>query len=101
MSTRARQIRPTGPAVAEYYRALEAFRAQEVEHEQAVRSALQSLMIEVAKGFKYIAIPELGSRSEGKRVVPDGTIRDNYHLPRGCWEAKDTADDLDAEIRSK
>jgi hypothetical protein len=34
-------------------------------------------------------------------IRPDGTIRDANSLPRGYWEAKDTADDLDAEIVKK
>ena len=34
-------------------------------------------------------------------IRPDGTIRDANSLPRGYCEAKDTADDLDAEIVKK
>ena len=34
-------------------------------------------------------------------MVPDGTIRDGNSLPRGYWEAKDTDDDLDEEIKKK
>ena len=34
-------------------------------------------------------------------IRPDGTLRDEWHLPHGYWEAKDTNDDLDAEIESK
>ncbi|MDO8586235.1 MAG: type ISP restriction/modification enzyme [Armatimonadota bacterium] len=33
--------------------------------------------------------------------VPDGTLRDAFLLPRGYWEAKDTADDLNVEIKKK
>jgi predicted helicase len=32
---------------------------------------------------------------------PDGTLYDAFRIPRGYWEAKDTNDDLDAEIRAK
>jgi len=101
MANAARQIRPFQKAVTDYYRALEAFRSQEVEHEQAVRAAFQSLVTETAKPFRWVAIPELGSKKRGKRVIPDGTMRDQYHIPRGHWEAKDSADDLDAEITAK
>jgi predicted helicase len=38
---------------------------------------------------------------EGTRLRPDGTLRDAFNLPRGYWEAKDTDDDLDTEIRRK
>ncbi len=37
----------------------------------------------------------------GKRLVPDGTIRDGNGLPRAYWEAKDTDDDLGQEIEKK
>jgi hypothetical protein len=36
-----------------------------------------------------------------KQVRPDGTLRDDFNLHRGYWEAKDTADKLDVEIRKK
>jgi predicted helicase len=36
-----------------------------------------------------------------RTIRPDGTLRDANSLPRGYWEAKDTADDLDAEIVKK
>jgi hypothetical protein len=33
--------------------------------------------------------------------VPDGTVRDEYRLARGWWEANDTSDQLAAEIQKK
>ena len=35
------------------------------------------------------------------QVIPDGTVRDALRMARGYWEAKDSADDLDAEIQNK
>ena len=35
------------------------------------------------------------------RIRPDGTILHDLRVPLGYWEAKDTADDLDVEIRRK
>ena len=35
------------------------------------------------------------------RIRPDGTILHDLRVPLGYWEAKDTADDLDVEIRKK
>ena len=34
-------------------------------------------------------------------VIPDGTVKDSLRMARGYWEAKDTHDDLDAEIQRK
>ena len=35
------------------------------------------------------------------RNRPDGTVRDSLRMTRGYWEAKDSHDDLDAEIQAK
>ena len=43
-------------------------------------------------------VDELSYRS---RVYPDGTVKDSLRMARGYWEAKDTHDDLDAEIQNK
>ncbi len=34
-------------------------------------------------------------------VIPDGTIKDTLRMARGYWEAKDSRDNLDAEIQAK
>ena len=47
-------------------------------------------------------IPKKGMKVGGKHIAPDGTFQDeNLLLPRGYWEAKDTDDELDAEIGKK
>jgi predicted helicase len=94
-------ITPASKPIKAYYAALRDLSDQEVSHEQAVRSAFQTLLGELARPLKWTAIPELGKKIRGKRIIPDGTLRDKYQLPRAYWEAKDTADDLDAEIKDK
>ena len=47
---------------------------------------------------KLALIEELGA-SLGNR--PDGTVKDSLRMSRGYWEAKDSRDDLDAEIQRK
>ena len=44
-------------------------------------------------------MPELATAR--RAIIPDGTVNDSLRLPRGYWEAKDTHDDLDAEIQRK
>ena len=71
-------------------------------HETAVRSAFQNLLAETGKLHKWTLIPELTMKVKGRQIRPDGTFRDDeWKLPRGYWEAKDTDDDLDEEIRKK
>jgi predicted helicase len=50
---------------------------------------------------RWTLITEQTLKIGGKHIRPDGVMRDEFNLPRGYWEAKDTDDDLDAEIRKK
>ena len=43
-------------------------------------------------------VPELRAPSG---IIPDGTVLDSLRMTRGLWEAKDSHDNLDAEIQSK
>ena len=47
---------------------------------------------------KLALVDELSYRGN---VYPDGTVKDSLRMARGYWEAKDTRDDLDAEIQAK
>jgi predicted helicase len=94
-------IKPTHRAIKSYYRALRAYQGQNVTHEGAVRTAFQSLLADTAKERGWMLIPEQRMKTRGKTIAPDGTLRDQYNLHRGYWEAKDTDDDLDTEISRK
>ena len=101
MATGTKTIKPTHRSVKAYYETLKRYAGQDVSHETAVRSAFQNLLADVAKLHGWTLIPELSHAAKTGAVRPDGTIRDDSYLPRGYWEAKDTADNLDAEIRKK
>ncbi len=94
-------IKPTHKAIKSYYKALEAYAHQDVDHELAVRSAFQNLLDETGRAFGWTLIPELSEKAEGKTIRPDGTFRDDYYMTRGHWEAKDTQDRLETEIQKK
>ena len=66
-------------------------------HELAVKMVFQTLLMELTP-TGWIFIPEY-TLANGKR--PDGALRDNFTILRGYWEAKDTRDDLDLEVRKK
>ena len=87
-------------AVREYYSCLKGFEDQRIKHEGAVSTAFENLLTVLVKQRGWNFIPLLSLKT-GKRLVPDGTIRDGNGLPRGYWEAKDTDDDLDEEIKKK
>ncbi len=85
-------------AVDRYYKELAEYVGR-AEHETAIRSAFQNLLAEFARSVNWTLIPEK-TLENGKR--PDATFEDNaYWLKRGYWEAKDTKDDLEKEIRKK
>jgi predicted helicase len=70
--------------------------------ETAIRSAFQTLLNEYCKTRNFLLVPELDYRtSAGKKVNPDGTVKDAIRLDYGYWESKDEYDNLDQEIEKK
>src|SRR5713226_6743404 len=94
-------LKHTHKVIQQYYAALQVYRDQHVHHEGATETAFSRLLADTAKPNGWTLIPKLPLKVGGKSVVPDGTLRDDFELKRGFWEAKDTDDDLDKEIRKK
>ena len=90
------------------YEHIERYRAELAEliefggsdNEQSIRAAFQYCLRAYCQDHReqITLVPEL--RAPGN-VVPDGTLKDKLRQPRGYWEAKDTHDDLESEIRRK
>ncbi len=95
------EVKPTHKAVKSYYAALQTYADHSVEHEGALRSAFQNLLAETGRKVGWTLIPELSLSTNGHQIRPDGTFRDEFTIERGYWEAKDTDDDLDTEIKKK
>ena len=85
-------------AIDSYHATLQDLRSKGGVSEQHLRPAFQHLLATVGKKVSWTLLPE--QRLANGRV-PDGTLRDAFLLPRGYWEAKDTADDLHTEIKKK
>jgi hypothetical protein len=94
-------LKPTHAAVRAYYDALATYAAHGAGHEGATETAFSRLLADTAPSVGWTLIPKQGLKAGGRTIIPDGTLRDAYNLPRGYWEAKDTDDDLDAEIRKR
>jgi len=94
-------IKPSHKAIQRYFDTLQSYGTHDVGHETALRSAFQNLLSDTAKSLGWILVPEQRTKSGGKTVIPDGTLRDAYNLHRGYWEAKDGKDDLNIEIQKK
>ncbi|MBI4478873.1 MAG: N-6 DNA methylase [Acidobacteria bacterium] len=94
-------ISPTHKAIRKYYEDRRALDAQGVLNEMSVRSPFQSLLSDTGRLHGWTLITELSAKTATGRVQPDGTLRNSNSLPCGYWEAKDTRDDLDVEIKRK
>jgi len=91
------RIAPTHKAFDAYETTLADYRDRKVSNEGAVRFAFQTLLTTLAPAQWNV----LGEQTLANGIRPDGVLKDEYNLTRGYWEAKDTADDLDEEIRKK
>ena len=92
---------PTYPHIERYYQ--EKQRLIDFggsDNEQNIRRAFENCLDAYCRegGRNFSLIAERPTRSGAR---PDGTVVDSLRLPRGYWEAKDTHDDLDAEIQKK
>ena len=94
----AAHLKPTHKAIQQYYQALQSYAEHQVEHEGALETAFQRLLADTARTHGWTLIPKQKYVAGKHHLYPDGTLRDDFTLPRGYWEAKDTHDVLDAEI---
>lgn len=88
--------------ITRYYESLQAFHQQGATTEGATRIAFQNLLSEFGKGRGFTIVGEQSIQLPTRRTIRvDAEVRDQLKIRRGLWEAKDTADDLDSEIRKK
>jgi len=87
--------------IDKYYADLAAFAQHNVLFEMGTRPAFFALLAAAGKEHGWTLIAEQEKKVNGKTIRPDGTFKDQMNLVRGYWEAKDTADKLDAEIKKK
>lgn len=93
---------PAPRHIANYYDALRSFGQQDALTEGATRIAFQNLLSEASRGRGFTVVGEQTIQLPNKRTIRvDGELKDQFKIRRGIWEAKDTADDLDVEIRKK
>lgn len=103
MSHAIEPIRATDPLIRAYYAGLKSYAEKGVTHEGATETAFSRLLNDTAAKHGWLLVPKQAVRVKGKTrpIYPDGTLRDVYNLPRGYWEAKDSDDNLEDEIRKK
>ena len=99
-------LKSSHKAVIAYYAGLAQFAKLGVTHETAVRAAFQELLEHCARQCDWKLVPEFRIKRKGKAdVSADGAVLTCVGniptLVRGLWEAKDSADDLEQEIKHK
>lgn len=96
------ELSANDPIIKAYLKDIQRLKeGQLVIHELGLKAPFHNLLDKAAKRRGWTLVSELSTYSGGKRVVPDGTVRDEFRLARGWWEAKDTADKLGSEIQKK
>lgn len=71
-------------------------------NESALRKPFQELLDVYAQAKGLLLVPEVEFITpSGKKVYPDGTLKDALRQDWGYWESKDEKDDLEAEIIAK
>jgi hypothetical protein len=101
-------LRTNSAAVNSYYNELGNLAQLQLLHEGAVSPAFAALLRACGSQVGWTLAEQYALRVNradahgGKqRIRLDGALLDSFKLVQGIWEAKDTADDLDAEIRAK
>ena len=92
---------PSYPHIEKYHADLERFvEFGGSDNEQSIRRAFAECLDSYCRDHreKLALVDELGATLRNR---PDGTVKDSLRMARGYWEAKDTHDDLDAEIQAK
>lgn len=95
------RVKPNHKAIEDYYAKLDEMRAQKARHEGAVSMAFYQLLNDTAGSVGWSVVSQQTIKANGKLIRPEAILRDEWRLPHGYWEAKDTDDDLDREIANK
>ena len=94
-------LKPNHKAVKAYYDEISRLSALDSFSEGAVSPAFAELLRHCARQFKWTLIEQHTMKHNGHPIRVDGALVDAFNLPHGYWEAKDTSDDLEKEIKKK
>ncbi len=92
---------PSYPHIEKYHADLERFiEFGGSDNEQSIRRAFAECLDSYCRDHRerLALVDELSAPLSNR---PDGTVKDSLRMARGYWEAKDSHDDLDAEIQAK
>ena len=71
-------------------------------NESSLRKPFQDLLEGYARSKNLMLVAEVEFATKaGRRVVPDGTLKDALRQDWGFWESKDEKDKIEDEIKAK
>jgi predicted helicase len=71
-------------------------------NESSLRKPFQDLLEQYARSKNLVLVAEVEYATKaGRRVVPDGTLKDALRQDWGFWESKDEKDKIEDEIKAK
>ena len=96
-------IQPDDRDLKTYYKTMADLRRQRVRHEGGTRHGFADLLRKIARRRKWRLVEEYTKAVQlGQRYIRlDGALVSEWNRPQGYWEAKDSSDNLDAEIDKK
>jgi hypothetical protein len=89
--------------IQQYYTKVEQMiRYGGTRNESTLRKPFQDLLEQYARSKNLLLVPEVEYITRaGRKVYPDGTLKDALRQDWGFWESKDEKDDLPSEITAK
>ena len=95
-------LKPTHKPVTDYFKALKKVQQLSLLDEGAVAPAFANLLRACASRMNWTLAEQYAIPRKGRRPLrADGAFLDQFKLRHGVWEAKDSKDDLDKEVKKK
>ena len=95
-------LKPTNQPVIRYYDQLQKMTDLfGIDSEGAISPYFAFLLRICAAQFKFTLVEKFAYKHQGHTLFFDGALLDEFSLRHGCWEAKDSNDDLEKEIQKK
>jgi len=94
-------LKATHNVVKDYYDTLKGITTLHLFHEGAVSPAFAALLRYCSRQYGWTLVEKSPLKRGNRTLYPDGTLFDDFKIPHGYWEAKDTEDDLAQEVRKK
>lgn len=94
-------LKPNHKAIQTYYSEIEKLSSLGASHEGAISQPFADLLNHCAHQFKWTLIQQHWMKRNSHLICVDGLLKDEFSVPHGYWEAKDTSDTLEIELKKK